>query len=197
MNDAASWEESRRELAGIYASFEAETAAYREGAACARGCAFCCVDAGSIDITTLEGLVIRETLGRMPRARQAAIRKALERDMKKREEGAGSACPFLAKNESCAIYEVRPFACRRIYSLHRCSAEKPPVLSRRVMDAGQRTITALQRLDANGYSGHLSFVLHMLEAPRFRETYLSGAFRPEEIMAFGKTHRIVIHRMVV
>lgn len=186
----------RDELEKRYGSFEADTADYRKDAACVQGCAFCCTDAGSIDITTLEGLVIREAVEKMPRPRRMSIQKALERDMKKREARVASPCPFLTKSDACAIYDVRPFACRRIYSLHSCSNDRPPLLSRHVMECGQRTIEALQRLDGNGYSGHISFVLYMLEAPRFLETYLAGGFKPDELMAFGKTHRIVINRMM-
>ncbi len=184
-------------LSKIYDLFDTETADYRKGAACSKGCAFCCTDAASIDITTLEGLVIRENLGKMARSRQTGIKKALKRDMKKRESGIVTPCPFLMKTRACMIYEIRPFACRRIYSVHPCSKENPPLISRRVMVMAQKAITALQRLDENGYSGHLSFILHMLESPRFLETYLAGASRPEEVMAFGKTHRIVINKMVI
>ena len=185
------------ELEGLYKSFESETAAYRSEAACAKGCAFCCTDAGSIDITTLEGLRIRDAVARMPRARQMSVKKAVMRDMKKREAGGIAARPLFMKNKACMIYAVRPFACRRIYSLHRCSRDNPPLLSRRVVEQAQKVITALQRLDENGYTGHISFVLHMLDAPAFRATYLAGEFKPEAIMAFGKTHRIVINKMVV
>ena len=72
----------------------------------------------------------------------------------------------------------------------------PEVISRRVMEMATETIAALQRLDCNGYSGHISFVLHMLESPRFLATYLAGDSKPGEIMAFGKTHRIVINKAV-
>jgi len=180
----------------IYAAFEAETAVYRSEAACARGCAFCCTDASSIDCTTLEGLVIRNHIGRLPRARQTTLKKALRRDMQKREAGEKVPCPFLTKKAACAIYTVRPFSCRRIYSLHTCSKDKPPILSRQVMAMARKTITALQRLDDTGYSGHLSYILHMLDAPRFLAAYRAGEFKPEEIMAFGQSHRIVINRMV-
>jgi hypothetical protein len=185
------------EMEERYKAFESETAAYRSEAACAKGCAFCCTDAGSIDITTLEGWRIRDAVARMPRARQTSVKKAMIRDLKKREAGGIAACPFLMKNKACMIYAVRPFACRRIYSLHRCSRDNPPLLSRRVVAQAQKVITALQRLDENGYTGHISFILHMLDAPAFRATYLAGKFKPEEIMAFGKTHRIVINKMVV
>ena len=59
------------------------------------------------------------------------------------------------------------------------------------------SVADLQRLDDKGYSGHLSYILQMLDTPRFLATYQAGDFKPEEIMAFGKTHRIVINRMVV
>ena len=180
----------------IYEGFEAETAAYRTEAACAKGCAFCCTDAGSIDCTTLEGLAIRNHIGKLPRPRQTTLRKALRRDMKKREAGTTAPCPFLMKNGACSIYAIRPFSCRRIYSLHVCSKKNPPLLSRQVMVIAEKRIAALQRLDDNGYSGHLSFILHMLDSPGFLATYETGDFKPEEIMAFGQSHQIVINRMV-
>ena len=65
------------------------------------------------------------------------------------------------------------------------------------MERAQETVTALQRLDHNGYSGHLSYIQHMLDATRFRRTYLAGESKPEEIMAFGKSHGIVINKMMV
>jgi Fe-S-cluster containining protein len=184
-------------LENIYQSFERETAAFRSAAACAKGCAYCCTDAGRIDGTTLEGLRIRERIAKMSRPRQVNLKKALKRDMHKREAGGLSPCPFLMKTGACMIYPVRPFACRRIYSLHRCSKEQPPVLSRQAMAIADNAIAALQRLDANGYSGHLSFILHMLDAPRFLAVYRSGDFKPEEVMAFGKSHQIVINKMAV
>ena len=183
-------------MKSLYDAFEAESAVYRREAACAKGCSYCCTDAGSIDCTTLEGLVIRNHIGRLPRARQTALRKALRREMKKREAGEKVPCPFLTKTGVCSIYTVRPFSCRRIYSLHTCTKDKPPLLSRQVMTMARKTIAALQRLDKNGYSGHLSYILHMLEAPRFLATYQAGDFKPEEVMAFGQSHQIVINRMV-
>jgi Fe-S-cluster containining protein len=185
------------ELKEIYARFEAQTQGFRNNAACTKGCAFCCTEAGSIDITTIEGLQIRESINRLPHNRQTEIKKALTKEMKKREAGHVTPCPFLLKNKACMIYGVRPFACRRIYSLHRCSEENPPMLSRQFMTIAKDTLTALQRLDENGYSGHISYILHMLDAPKFLETYLAGAYKPEEIMAYGKTHKIVINKMVL
>jgi Fe-S-cluster containining protein len=183
-------------LEKIYHAFEQESAPYRGPAACDRGCAYCCTDAGRIDCTTLEALRLRDLLQKMPRPRRRDLQKALQRDMRRREAGKPSPCPFLTKTKVCGVYDQRPFACRRITSLHRCSAERPPMLSRRVMERAAKAIADLQRLDRHGYSGHLSFILHLLDSPRFRATYQAGDCKPEEIMAFGRTHGIVINRMV-
>jgi Fe-S-cluster containining protein len=190
-------EKNFAEVSRHYIVFEDDTAEYREDAACSKGCAFCCTDAGSIDITTMEGLIIRRAIDKMPRSRQTQVKKMLARDMKKRKAGKSSACPLLQKNKACMIYPVRPFACRRVYSLHVCTQENPPQLHRQVMERAAETVKALQRQDLNGYSGHLTYILHMLDAPRFMQTYLAGESKPEEVMAFGKSHAIVINKMVV
>ena len=182
-------------LSQIYQEFERHAAPYRASTACRKGCAYCCTDAGRIDITTLEGLAIREVMGGLPRARRLMLNKALATDLKKREKGQASPCPFLMKNKACMIYAARPFACRRIYSVKICGKSQPPVLHRQVMDLGAGAIQALQRLDHAGYSGHLSFIFRMLEAPGFLDTYLAGEYAPQEIMNFGRSHNIVINRV--
>jgi hypothetical protein len=190
-------EEKIPELAKIYSSFAQETNAYRDQEACQKGCGFCCTDAGSIDMTTLEGLQIQRTIKTLPRARQLLLAKALAKNIRKREQQETHPCPFLLKNRACMIYPVRPFACRRIYSNHVCTRENPPQISRHVMAMAASSIRALQQLDDTGYSGHISFVLHMLATPAFLETYLAGEFKPEEIMRFGKSHKIIINKMMV
>ncbi len=177
----------------IYKRFETEAAAYKENAACRKGCAYCCTDAGSIDITTLEGLVILEKIRSLLRPQQVKVNKALAGDLKKREKGQHSVCPFLMKNKACMIYEIRPFSCRRIYSVHVCNQDNPPKLSRKVMKMAENTIRELQTLDDTGYSGHISYIMHMLKAPKFLSNYLAGEHKPGDVMAFGKTHNIVIN----
>ena len=191
-----SMEEKKKKLPEIYDVFEAAAAEYKDEAVCQKGCAFCCRDAGSIDITTLEGLAILDRMAGLPRSRRIAIKKGLDADMRRREQKKPSACPFLMKNQNCTIYDVRPFACRRIYSLKACGGAQHPVVSRQAMALGDRTIRSLQLLDETGYSGHLSYILHMLETPAFYETYLVGEYHPEAVMAFGKTHGIIINRVV-
>ena len=144
----------------------------------------------------MEGLAIRAGIDRLPRSRQVNVNKALAADMKRRERGQRSVCPLLMKNRACMIYEQRPFACRRIYSLKTCGPNQHPILSKQAMALGDDAIRKLQQLDATGYSGHLSYILHMLATPAFVNTYLAGDHRPEEIMQFGKSHGIVINRMM-
>ncbi|WP_291346466.1 YkgJ family cysteine cluster protein [Desulfobacula sp.] len=181
----------------MYKTFEAKTRGYKKDAACEKGCGFCCKEAGRIDITTLEGLVIRKAMKGFARSRQKSLTKLFQQEIKKRENKVMAPCPFLMKNNACMIYEVRPFSCRRIYSAHVCSRENPPVVNRQVMEAADRSIKELQRLDIIGYTGHLSYILYMLSSPAFLNTYKKGEFKPEEIMEFGKAHKIAINKMMV
>ena len=184
-------------LSDIYKTFEAKTRGYKKDAACEKGCGFCCKEAGRIDITTLEGLVIRKTMKGFARSRQKSLTKLFQQEIKKRENKVMAPCPFLMKNNACMIYEVRPFSCRRIYSTHVCSRGNPPVVNRQVMEAADQSIKELQQLDITGYTGHLSYILYMLSSPAFLNTYKKGEFKPEEIMEFGKAHKIAINKMMV
>jgi hypothetical protein len=190
-------EEKKNGLQAIYDDFENAAAPYKTEAACGKGCAFCCTDAGGIHITTLEGLVIRDRINQLPRARQVAVKKALATDIRRREQKKNSACPLLMKNRACMLYAWRPFACRRIYSLKVCSQDQHPLIHRQVMVLGDEAISALQQLDDTGYSGHLSYILFMLDNPAFLTPYLAGDHRPEAVMAFGRTHGIMINRVAV
>lgn len=184
-------------LKQIYNNFEAQTLEYKKDSACEKGCGFCCKAAGRIEITTLEGLAIRKAMQRFPKPRQKTLTKLFQQEIRKREDKIVVPCPFLMKNNACMIYAVRPFSCRRIYSTHVCDSENPPIVNKNVMDAASQSIKELQELDINGYSGHLSFILYMLSTPAFLSTYEKGEFRPEEIMEFGKAHKIAINKMMV
>jgi len=190
-------DKKRNRLKDIYQAFETQAAKYKENAACVKGCAYCCTDAGSIDITTFEGLVILEKVSSLLRPQQVKVNKALAVDLKKKEKEQRSACPFLMKNKACMIYENRPFSCRRIYSVRVCNKDNPPMLSRQVINMAKKTIQELQIMDHTGYSGHLSYIMHMLNTAKFLSTYLAGEHKPQEVMAFGKTHGIIINVNVV
>ncbi len=178
----------------VYSSFEEEVRGFRTGQACKSGCAFCCSHAGSIDVTTLEGLRIRGLIQKFSRSRQKSLEKSLFREVRHREKNLVVPCPFLMKNNVCMIYEIRPFSCRRIYSLHTCTKENPPRVNRKVMDKGEEEIKRLQEIDSTGYLGHISYILHMLDAPGFLDTYMGGGFDPGKIVVFGKSHNIVINQ---
>ena len=182
-------------LQAIYEEFGERTREFRQEAVCRPGCAFCCTKAGRVDITTLEGIQIRNKMEQMPRPIKNQLAKSLEKERRQKETQNVAPCPFLMKNNTCRIYDIRPFSCRRLYSLETCGL-KGPTLHRQVMEMAGETVREIQRLDDTGYSGHISHILAMLDAPRFRGTYLSGKFEPAEIMAFGKTHGIVIHRFI-
>ncbi len=184
-------------LRDIYKIFEEKTREYKKDAACAKGCGFCCKEAGKIDITTLEGLAIRKAMRGFTRSRQKSLTKVFQQEIKKRVNKVMAPCPFLMKNNACMVYEVRPFSCRKIYSTHICTRGNPPVVKRQVMEIADQSIKELQQLDINGYSGHLSYILYMLSTPAFLNTYKKGDFKPEEIMEFGKAHKIAINKMMV
>ena len=188
--------EKMSELGKIYSAFAENTLEFKKDAACAKGCGFCCKEAGSIDITTLEGLVIRQAMKDFSRSRQKSLTKIFQQEIKKREKTLIVPCPFLMKNNACMIYEVRPFSCRRIYSINVCTQENPPTVNRQVMEAADQSIKELQQLDNTGYSGHLSYILYMLSNPAFMDVYKKGGFKPEEVMEFGKSHKIVINNMM-
>lgn len=182
-------------LEAIYQAFDDRSREYRQAAVCRPGCAFCCSQAGRIDITTLEGLRIRNKMAQMGKPVRKQLVKSLEKERRQREKQEAAPCPFLLKNNTCRIYDLPPFACRRLYSLETCGP-KGPTLHRQVVEMAAQSVQEIQRLDDTGYSGHISDILFMLNAPRFRETYLSGGFEPSEIMDFGKAHGIIIHRFV-
>lgn len=149
---------------------------------------------GTVDITTLEGLLISERLEELNRPLATKTGKQINRDIRKKEQGKKNRCPFLQKNSRCMIYDIRPFSCRQLYSLKKCGAQGPTVHSQ-VVDLARTAVTRIQSIDDNGYSGHLSYILHMLGSEKFLELYRSGGFKPEEVMVFGKSHRIVINRL--
>ena len=184
-------------LKEIYSDFSKKIAPLNMESACKKGCGYCCKAAGSIDITTLEGLAIRAAMEKLPKPRQKSLTKSFRQEIRKREKDAEAPCPFLMKNNACMIYDDRPFSCRRIHSTHVCTQATPPLVSRKIMEIGDETIKRLQQLDITGYSGHLSYIIYMLSTPAFLETYLKGACKPEEIMEFGKSHKIIINKMMV
>jgi hypothetical protein len=186
-------ERKKAELRSIYESFDNVAAGYRGNAVCARGCSFCCTQMGNIDIITLEGMIIRDKLEDMTEEIQREIAGRIARNKSDKEEGKRPACPFQNGEGACMIYEVRPFSCRQLYSLRKCDSGGP-LVHREAARISRKTVKALQRLDDTGYSGHITFILHLLDSARFRKAYLSGGFSPAAVAEFGKSHGIIINR---
>jgi Fe-S-cluster containining protein len=188
------WEERQEKLQAIYERFEKDVSPFKKDAVCHLGCTFCCTDVGSVDINTLEALTIQQRLETFSRFLKKGLKKKLETNRKKKQKQSAVRCAFLAQHGACLIYDVRPFSCRQLYSLKKCGTQGPTV-HRQAVELARSTIARIQAIDDTGYSGHLSYILHMLGSEKFRQVYQSGEFKPDEIMLFGKSHHIVINRM--
>ena len=182
-------------LTAIYDRFAAETRERRAGAVCKVGCAFCCTEMGTVDLTTLEGMMVRDHLAALPRQTRRELEKRVAADLRRRLKGESGPCPFLANDHICRIYPARPFSCRQLYSVRRCGPDGPAV-HRAVVKRAQAAIGALQRLDRNGYSGHMSAILDLLKRDDFRRFYREGGFDPARIADLGKAYRLTVHRFV-
>jgi len=64
------------------------------------------------------------------------------------------------------------------------------------VELARQTRREMQRLDWNSYSGHISYILYLLDDRNFRELYLRRRFEPEKIAAFGRSHKLFINRFV-
>ena len=102
-------------------------------------------------------------------------------------------CPFLDEEASCRIYEVRPFSCRRLYSVKKCDGQGA-VVHRQAFVLGQKAEKELQELDPEGCSGHLSFILHLLESEAFRRDYVQGRWRLEDFREIFERYKLLVHR---
>jgi len=186
-------ERLKADLQKIYDDYESEVHGYKAGAVCGKGCAFCCTHYGNLDITTLEGMIIHRHISRLPKQRKIQLQKAVSRNRRLKAKRKTARCPFLNKSDTCMIYAVRPFSCRQLYSLKKCG-ECGPTIHRQAADLAGDTVIKLQELDPNGYSGHISYILHLLQDDAFRDFYLNGGFDPEKIRPFAQPCGIVINR---
>ena len=186
------FEEKKEGLKEIYKAFDREAGEYKKSAICRPGCAYCCIHFGSVDITTLEGLIIRDRINSFAKPLKNRIKKKIARNKKLKEKEEIAQCPFLKQDKTCLIYDIRPFSCRQLYSLRECDGRGPTV-HRQAVDLAEKTVQKLQQLDLTGYSGHISFIIHLLDKPEFRDLYLAGGFNPAQITGFGKTHDIIVN----
>lgn len=131
--------EKKEHLSVIYRGFETESGEFRKQAVCRPGCAFCCTNMGNIDVTTLDGLVIRERMSGFSSKNKKGIQNRLLRNRQEKEKGNSMPCPFLKDDHTCLIYEIRPFSCRQLYSLEKCGPSGA-IVHRQVKDMAEKTV---------------------------------------------------------
>ncbi|MBW1743794.1 MAG: YkgJ family cysteine cluster protein [Deltaproteobacteria bacterium] len=185
--------EKKEALKRIYERFEQDASEFKKDAICKIGCTFCCTDVGNVDTTTLEGVIIREPIERLPERLRRTVTKKVRQNRLEKENKKIARCPFLKEDDTCLIYDIRPFSCRQLYSIRECRGRGPTV-HRQARELAKQAVSEMQRLDDTGYSGHLSFILHLLDLPGFKKLYLSGGFDPGRVAEFGKDHGLIINR---
>jgi hypothetical protein len=185
--------EKTTSLREIYVRYEKAAEKFKGQAVCRRGCTSCCTIVGNVDVVTLEGLIIRERISELRPDVGKEIRERLTENRSRYERRMQSDCAFLDGEGACMIYDVRPFSCRQLYSIKQCDGGGPTV-HRQAVVLARDTVREIQRLDDNGYSGHLSYILNLLDGDEFRNVYLSDGFDPGRIMKFAKSHGIAINR---
>jgi uncharacterized protein len=182
----------QNQLVEIYDRFEKDMRPFKKDALCKAGCSFCCTHFGNVDIITLEGFRIMQYLRGLPKQQQKNLQKKIDNNKKDRENQKTSPCPFIKSDKTCLIYEIRPYSCRRLYSVKKCGRNGPTV-HRQAEELSKETVVKLQTLDSTGYSGHITHILHLFRQPDFLSLYVSGGFNPVQIATYGKTHGIIIN----
>ncbi len=177
----------------LYETYERLVEPYKTQAVCAKGCASCCIDVGSVGATTLEGLIIQEYLEGWDPQSSLEINRMLRENRGVKLNNAFARCAFLDVEQSCRIYPVRPFSCRRLYSVRKCDGQGA-VVHRQAVVLGQRIEKELQNVDPGGCSGHLSYVLDLLDNKAFRRGYLRGKWNAEDFRDFIERYQLVFHK---
>jgi Fe-S-cluster containining protein len=167
--------------------------ARRFAMACRQECSACCTR--NVLATTLEAAYALEelTIGRLkdfiapapPEPQEDRLRPKLTVNelagycLRKEEPPPepsvrhSAPCPF-RNADGCAIYEVRPFVCRSMWSARVCAidgkAEMPPFL----VTLNGAFFQVLEHLDAGGLYGNLLDAFELLADSQIRAAYKSG-----------------------
>jgi hypothetical protein len=182
----------KEQVFALYGKFERLVQPCKEQAVCEKGCASCCIDVGNVGATTLEGMIILEYLQSWDHQAIEVLNRSLKVNRSEKLNSALVRCAFLDEEASCRIYAVRPFSCRRLYSVKRCDGQGA-VVHRQAFVLGQKAEKELQELDSEGCSGHLSFILHLLANETFRRDYVQGRWRLKDFRAIIERYELVVH----
>ena len=192
-SDNMDLKEKKTKVYELYENYERLVQPYKSQAVCEKGCASCCIDVGSVGATTLEGLIILEYIQGWDRQALKEINRNLGENRNDKLSQVFSRCAFLDQEQSCRIYAVRPFSCRRLYSVRKCDGQGA-VVHRQAVMLGQKIEKELQELDPDGCSGHLSFILHLLEKNGFRQGYLRENWSTEKFKNLIERYELVLHK---
>jgi Fe-S-cluster containining protein len=187
------YREKKEQVFILYAEYERLVEPFKSQAVCEKGCASCCIDVGNVGATTLEGLIILEYLQGWDDQAIEEINRSLRENRSEKLNSVLVRCPFLDEEESCRIYVVRPFSCRRLYSVRKCDGQGA-VVHRHALALGQKMEKELQELDAEGCSGHLSFILHLLERKGFGQDYQRENWILEKFKEIIERYELVVHK---
>ncbi len=188
----------RAQVVRMYSRLEREQgnviAAAKLALACELGCSYCCHQ--RVEIRPYEAFVLAEHVRtRMTAAEQADVKSRLVANRARiapfaplQHTQAGIACALLV-NGACSVYEARPAACRKYYSLSvdtcRGAFEHPtepltgPLEDDTLRIAGNAVVLGYAKgieesgRDANRYELHAA-LLEALENPKASRRYRDG-----------------------
>ncbi len=86
-------------------------------------------------------------------------------------------CP-LRGDSGCPIYEVRPFACRSMWSVESCLAGGEAVMPPELVTLNGVFEQMIEHVDSGGLCGNLMDLTRLLYDPKVREAYLKGEELP-------------------
>ncbi len=93
--------------------------------------------------------------------------------------GNNAPCPFL-DNNSCMIYEVRPFGCRCFNSLTKCGAGIPAEVSPLYLSAASAVQQLIEHLDQGRYWGNFFEIIFVL-SKNHEYGFLKNSISPDLI----------------
>jgi hypothetical protein len=77
--------------------------------------------------------------------------------------------------------------------MKRCG-ETGPTVHRRLWTLAERYVDDLRELDDTGCSGHMSYVLLLLNNARFLKSYLEGGFAADQAWELIRDYGLIVNR---
>ena len=182
--------------------------------ACQKYCSFCCTC--DVTLTTLEGFIIvnelrsaenHDLLNKLRQKDSAARRLpditinsmallcAEGKDFTEIDRHPSpTACPLLAEN-TCPIYEVRPFGCRCLVSHEHCENNGCATINDYILTVNTLFMQVIEHVDSGGLFGNLTDILLFLETETVPKNSLKYSNRhlirnqPLKVLMIPPEHR--------